>query len=54
MKVELGPNEFTIQDDRVGFIDDGGKLEEFLTIDHFTDTTLVQDPFKAVRFNPEA
>ena len=51
MKVELGPNEFTIQDDRVGFIDDGGKLEEFLTIDLFTDTQLVQDPFRAVKFN---
>ena len=28
----MGPNEFTVQNDRVGFIDDGGDLYKFLTI----------------------
>ena len=29
--LEMGPNEFTVQNDRVGFIDDGGDLYKFLT-----------------------
>ena len=33
----MGPNEFMLQDDRVGFIDDGGDLHKFLTIESKTE-----------------
>ena len=47
----MGPNEFTLQDDRLGFLDDGGELIEFLNIDTFTDSTDVTASFKGVSFS---
>ena len=39
----MGPNEFTLQDDRVGFIEDRGELEEFLTLNSYTEELVAID-----------
>ena len=46
----MGPNEFTVQDDRIGFLDDGGELNKFLTFESSEEETSEADP-KSVRFD---
>ena len=42
LRLEMGPNEFTLQNDRVGFIDDGGDLYKFLTTASVTENVFEQ------------
>ena len=46
----MGPNEFTLQDDRVGFIDDGGDLHKFLTMESKTEEHTEQELIKSAHF----
>ena len=33
----MSPNEFTLKEDRVGFIDDGGEQIDFLAVESYND-----------------
>ena len=46
----MGPNEFTLQEDRVGLIDDGGDLHKFLTIDSKSEELSEQELERSAHF----
>ena len=50
MIIYLASNEFTVRDDRVGFLDDGGEVLEYLSLDTFIDYAYPWDLAKASHF----
>ena len=50
MNIYLASNEFTVRDDRVGFLDDGGEVLEYLSIDTFIDYAFSMDLARASHF----
>ena len=55
MIIYLASNEFTVRDDLIGFLDDGGEVLEYLSIDTFIEQneflTVEKDDKVALYYN---